>query len=74
MCFSFANADELEEEVWKSIAFAGRYGHQPILTEMGPMTLDRLNAFNDGLGFWLKKENEKGPEYRTQEYLATGGG
>jgi hypothetical protein len=42
---------------WQAMGYAARYGHQPVLTMLGPLTLERLSSFNDGIGFWIDKEN-----------------
>lgn len=58
------------EDLYKMMAMAARYGNQP-MSEIGDMTSDQLSRLNDGLLFWIKKENEQGRNYSNRG--ATGG-
>jgi hypothetical protein len=53
------------------VGYAARYGHQPLLLMLGPLTTQQLSDFNDGLAFWMSKENESGGGL--QNRIATGG-
>lgn len=53
------------------LGYAARYGHQPILQMIGPVTLEQIAAFNEGVGHWIKAENDSGGGMTNR--FATGG-
>lgn len=62
----------MEQDNWKAIAFAARYGHQEMLARFGLLTAEQLKKFNDALQYWIGKENENGS--RMHHSIAEGGG
>jgi hypothetical protein len=52
--------------MWKMIAFASRYGHQPILAMLGPLTVERVRAFSEAIAEYLKVER-RDPTNRGEE-------
>lgn len=52
--------EKYEDELWKMIAYASRYGHQPILIVLGEITSMRLERFNTAVHFWINAESKKG--------------
>lgn len=54
------------------IAFASRYGHQPLLMEMGPITAQRLDRFNSALKEFVDNEQKNGRTHAMN--MADGGG
>lgn len=53
------------------IAFASRYGNQPLLVEIGEVTADGVSRFCDALRYWIDNESKNGRSYAM---TATGGG
>lgn len=61
-----------EDEIWKMIAFASRYGHQPLVAIVGEVTVQHVNRFCSAIQHWLKAERKNGSDiYNT---MAEGGG
>lgn len=69
----FGNPDELLDDYWRQLAYAARYGHQPVLAQLSYVTYERLAAFNRGVDHWIKEENKR-PEGGLNNRYATGGG
>ena len=46
--------------MWKTIAFACRYGHQDLLAIVGEVTTLRVMKFCDALKYWLESERKNG--------------
>ena len=74
LALALGQPDELLTNLWKMIAYACRYGHQPILAQLGALTMERLCAFNDGVQHWLDAERKTGSTAQSVGYLAEGGG
>ena len=45
--------------LWKALAYAGRYGHQPLDGALR-MTLRELDAFNEAVSNIVEEENKPG--------------
>jgi len=67
--YHFPDPDEHLKELWKMIAFAARYGHQP-LGELLLASSVKLSEFNTGVSYWIEKENQSGGGFNR----ADGGG
>ena len=64
----FPDPDLHTKELWKMVAYAARYGHQQ-MSEIMSTSSAKLTEFNEGIIFWIEKENSSGAFTR-----ADGGG
>lgn len=69
---SIGGVESYEDEIWKMIAFASRYGHQPLVAIVGDVTVDRVNRFCGALQHWLRAERKNGSDVYNS--MAEGGG
>ena len=53
------------------IAYACRYGHQPLVAMIGGVTMDRLDKFNDAVHHWVENEMKNSRSAAMQ--IAAGG-
>jgi hypothetical protein len=69
---SLGGVEYIEDQLWKMIAFASRYGHQPLVILIGDVTVERVSRFCDALQYWLRAEqhNSRG----IMNSIAEGGG
>lgn len=54
------------------IAFASRYGHQPLVALVGDVTTDNVRRFNSAIQYWIRAEKDNGLD--RYNMMATGGG
>lgn len=57
----YQDTDAHLQELWTMITYAARYGSQPV-DKILSMTASRLIEFNNGISFWVEKENQSGKE------------
>ena len=54
------------------IGYAARYGHQPLISLLGEVTVPRLSRFCDAVQYWIKIEQSNGSS--AYNSIAEGGG
>jgi hypothetical protein len=53
----YPDVDEHVVDLWRMIGYAAKYGNQPLPALMSSSSSD-LVAFNNGVMYWIEKENE----------------
>jgi hypothetical protein len=64
--------EQYEDEIWKMIAFASRYGHQPLVAMTGDVSVERVQRFCKWVAFWIANEQKNGSAHAN--HMAEGGG